>query len=137
MKKYKIFLAIAIAIATTSCKMENPLLSESPLPFGAPQFDKIKTEHYLPAFEIAIAEAKGEIDAIAQNEQEPTFENTIEALEYSGESFGKVAGIFYNLLEADTSEEMEEIAQKVSPMATELSMYSALNEELFKRIKSG
>ena len=86
--------------------MENPLLTESAAPFGAPQFDKIKTEHYLPAFEAAIAEAKAEIDAIVANEEEPTFENTIEAMEYSGKTLNNVAGIFYNLMEAHTNDQM-------------------------------
>ena len=66
--------------------MENPLLTESAAPFGAPQFDKIADEHDLPAFEAGIAEAKAEIDAIIANQEEPTFENTIEAMEYAGQT---------------------------------------------------
>ena len=73
-----------VAAANVSCnsamKSENPLLTESTAPFGAPQFDQIKDEHYLPAFEQAIVEAKAEIDAIVANQEEPTFENTIEAM---------------------------------------------------------
>lgn len=128
--------AIAAALAITSCTMQNPLLSESELPYGAPQFDKIKTEHYLPAFEKAIAEGKAEIDAIVNNPEEPSFENTILALEQSGRTVNKVASIFYNLCEADTNDEMEKIAEKVSPMMTEYSMYSSLNEALFERVKA-
>ena len=116
--------------------MENPLLSESPLPYGAPQFDKIKTEHYLPAFKEGIAQAKAEIDAITSNPEEPTFTNTIEALEYSGETLNRVASIFYNLLEAESSPEMQEIAEEVSPLLTEYSMYVSLNEALFARAKA-
>lgn len=119
----------------TGCKMENPLLTESKAPFGAPEFDKIKTEHYLPAFEAGIKEAKAEIDAIVANNEEPTFENTIEAMEYAGQTLNKVAGIFYNLMEAHTSDEMQAIAEQVSPMLTEYSMYVSLNAPLFERVK--
>lgn len=115
--------------------MENPLLTESPLPYGAPQFDKIQNEHYMPAFELGIKEGKAEIDAIVANPEEPTFENTIEALEYAGSTFNKVATIFYALKESNTNDGMEEIAEKLSPMITEYSMYTALNKPLFERIK--
>ena len=120
----------------TSCKMENPLLTESKAPFGAPEFDKIKTEHYLPAFEEGIKEGKAEIDAIVANPDEPTFENTIEAMEHAGSKLNKVAGIFYNLMEAHTSDEMQAIAEQVAPMLTEYSMYSSLNAPLFERVKA-
>lgn len=120
----------------SSCKMENPLLTESTLPYGAPQFDKIKNEHYLPAFEQGIKEGKAEIDAIVANPEAPTFANTIEALEFSGETLDRVAGIFYNLMEADTDDEKQDIAEKVSPMMTEFSMYVSLNEPLFERVKA-
>lgn len=119
-----------------NCEMENPLLTKSPLPYGAPQFDKIKAEHYMPAFEAAIASAKAEIDAITSNPDEPTFANTVEALEYAGRTLGDVSGIFYNLLEADSNEQMQEIAEKLAPMMTGYSMYVALNPALFSRIKA-
>ena len=124
------------AALLTSCEMENPLLSESPLEYGAPQFDKIQNKHYLPAFEQAIKDAKAEIDAIVNNPDAPTFANTIEALEYSGETLENVASIFYNLMEADTNEEMQNIAEKVAPMMTEFSMYVSLNEKLFEKVKA-
>ena len=131
---------LAMAAATTvSCNrtMEaNPLLAESTAPFGAPQFDQIKNEHYLPAFEQAIAEAKADIDAIVANPEEPTFENTIEAMEYAGQSLNKVAGIFYNVMEAHTNETLQEIAETISPMLTEYSMYVSLNNDLFQRVKT-
>jgi len=114
----------------------NPLLTDSTLPYGAPQFDKIKTEHYLPAFEQAITEAKAEIDAIVNNPDSPTFENTIAALDEAGSRLNDVAGIFYNLMEADTDEEMQAVAEKVSPMMTDYSMYVSLNEPLFARVKA-
>ena len=102
---------LLLALTISSCKMENPLLNESTLPYGAPQFDKIENKHYLPAFEATIAKAKAEIDAIVANSAEPDFENTIVALENSGLDFERVAGIFYNLMEADTNDEMQEIAE--------------------------
>ena len=85
--KRKLLIAGLVLAVISSCKMENPLLTESTAPFGAPQFDKIRNEHYLPAFEQGIAEAKAEIDAIVANQEEPTFENTIEAMEYAGHYF--------------------------------------------------
>ena len=135
MIKKLILAGLALAFIT-SCKMENPLLTESKAPFGAPEFDKIKTEHYLPAFEAGIKEGKAEIDAIVANPDEPTFENTIEAMEYSGSTLNKVAGIFFNLMEAHTSDEMQAIAEQVSPMLTEYSMYASLNAPLFERVKA-
>lgn len=115
--------------------MSNPLLTKSTLPYGAPQFDKIENQHYIPAFKQAIAEAKAEIDSIVNNPDEPTFENTIEALEYAGSTLNQVSHIFYNLLEANTNEEMQNIAEEISPLTTEFSMYVSLNESLFQRVK--
>lgn len=135
MKKTIIAGACMLALIT-SCKMQNPLLTESELPYGAPQFDKIKTEHYLPAFKQGIREGKAEIDAIVNNTEEPTFENTIEALVFAGATLNKVENIFFNLLEADSNPEMDGIAEKVSPMLTEFSMYVSLNEKLFERVKT-
>ena len=133
----KLLIAGAALALSTGCNMKtNPLLTESSAPFGAPQFDKIENEHYLPAFETAIAEAKAEIDAIIANEEEPTFENTIEAMEYAGETFGNVASIFYNLMEANTNDQMQEIAEQLSPMLTEYEMYVSLNPVLFEKVKS-
>ena len=105
MKKYT-FIAAAMLPLILSCKMENPLLTESKLPFGAPQFDKIRNEHYMEG----IAEGRREIEAIANNPEAPTFENTIEAMEYSGETLDRVSSIFYNLMEADVNEQMQQIA---------------------------
>lgn len=130
-------IAAALLLATTlSCTMQNPLLTESKLPYGAPQFDQIKNEHYMPAFEQAIAEAKADVDAIIACQDAPSFENTIVALEQSGRTLDRVSSIFFNLLEAVSDDEMQEIAEKVSPMLTEFSMYVSLNEALFQRVKA-
>ena len=128
--------AAATLALITSCNMENPLLTESQCPYGAPQFDKIRHEHYLPAFKVGIEEAKAEIDAIVANPEAPDFENTIEALEYSGRTLDRVSGIFYNLMEAETDEQMQAIAEEVSPLMTEYSMYVSLNKPLFERVKA-
>ena len=136
MTKKLLIAGSALALICSCNSMENPLLKESSAPFGAPEFDKIKNEHYLPAFEAGIAEAKAEIDAIVANQEEPTFENTIEAMEVSGQTLNNVAGIFFNLMEANTNDEMQEIAEKVSPMLTEYSMYVSLNADLFQRVKA-
>ena len=132
----KLLIAGAALALISSCNMKNPLLTESSAPFGAPQFDKIEDAHYLPAFEAAIAEAKEEIDAIVANQAEPTFENTIEAMEYAGQTLDRVAGIFYNLMEANTNDSMQETAEQISPMLTEYSMYVSLNNDLFQRVKA-
>ena len=136
MTKKLLIAGSALALICSCNSMENPLLKESSAPFGAPEFDKIKNEHYLPAFEAGITEAKAEIDAIVANQEEPTFENTIEAMEVSGHTLNNVAGIFFNLMEANTNDEMQEIAEKVSPMLTEYSMYVSLNADLFQRVKA-
>lgn len=137
MNKRILAAAGGILCLLSSCDNKmNPLLADSTLPYGAPQFDKIKTEHYLPAFEQAITEAKAEIDAIVNNPDAPTFENTIAALDEAVGRLNDAAGIFYNLMEADTNDQMQDIAEKVSPMMTEYSMYVSLNEPLFARVKA-
>ncbi len=134
--KRVLFLAAALLAALTSCKMENPLLSESGLPFGAPAFDKIQDAHYMPAFQQAIAEGKAEVDAIVANPEAPTFENTVEALEYAGRGLEKVSGIFFNLLEAVNTDSLQAIAEEVTPLLTEYGLYISLNQPLFERVKA-
>ncbi len=129
--------AIVAAIVTTSCTMkENPLLTASSSPYGAPAFDKITDADYKPAFEAAIRTAKKEVEAIVKNPEAPTFENTIEALEYCGKDLTNVESIFFNLNEACTNPTMQAVAEEVSPMLTEYSMSIILNAELFARIKA-
>ena len=99
-------------------------------------FAQIKLEDYQPAFEENIAKAKAEIDAITNNPEAPTFKNTIEALDYSGEALDRLSSIFFNLNSAETCDEMQKIAQDVSPLLTAFSNDIALNENLFKRVKA-
>jgi len=114
----------------------NPLLAQWETPHATPPFSKIELAHYEPAFEAAIACQRAEIDAIVNNPAKPTFGNTIAALERSGELLGRIEGVFYNLLSADTSDEMQEIALRVQPKLTELSNDISLNPELFARVKA-
>ena len=113
----------------------NPLLAEWKTPHATPPFDRIEPADYEPAFDAAIACSRAEIDAIVNNPKKPTFGNTIVALERQGELLNRIAGLFFNLLEADTSDEMQEIAQRVQPKLTELSNDISLNPELFARVK--
>ncbi|MFN8326203.1 MAG: M3 family metallopeptidase [Flavobacteriaceae bacterium] len=99
-------------------------------------FSQIKLEDYKPAFIENIAKAKAEIDAIITNPEAPTFENTIEALDFSGATLDRLSSIFFNLNSAETCDEMQKIAQEVSPLLTEFSNDIALNEDLFKRVKA-
>ena len=99
-------------------------------------FSAIKLEDYKPAFIENIAAAKAEIDAIITNSDAPTFENTIVALDFAGEQLDRLSSIFFNLNSAETNDEMQKIAQEVSPLLTEFSNDIALNEDLFKRVKS-
>ena len=135
MKKI-LFLSLALVSLMACTKNENPLLTQQDTPYGVPAFDKVKNEHYLPAFEKAIAENKAEIEAIASNPEAPTFANTIEALDRAGGLLNQVAGVFYNVLEADGNDEMNAIAEQLSPMMSELSDGIILNDALFQRVKA-
>tara|TARA_R110002050_G_scaffold75144_4_gene161194 strand:+ start:41049 stop:43082 length:2034 start_codon:yes stop_codon:yes gene_type:complete len=105
-------------------------------PFNTAPFSKIKNKDFLPAFKKAIQEAKAEIDAIVKNPEVPSFQNTIEALDFSGEQLDRISSIFFNLNSAETSDEIQKIAQMVSPLLTEFSNDITLNEDLFKRVKT-
>lgn len=114
----------------------NPLLEKFNTPFNTPPFSKIKNEHFKPAFEEAIKIAKQEIDAITANAETPTFDNTIAALDFSGELLNSISHIFFNLNSAETSTEIQRIAKEVSPMLSEFGNDVGLNEQLFKRVKN-
>ncbi len=99
-------------------------------------FSQIKINDYQPTFEANIAQARAEIDAITNNSEAPTFENTIEALDFSGQELDRLSSIFFNLNSAETCDEMQKIAQDVSPLLTAFGNDIALNEDLFKRVKA-
>ena len=112
----------------------NPFLSEFETPYGTPDFDRIKVEHYEPAFLKGIKQQNEEIKAIVENPDEPTFENTIVALDNSGEILARVSGVFFALTEADTNDEMMALEAKIAPMLSEHSDNIFLNQELYKRV---
>ena len=116
--------------------LSNPLLATWETPHATPPFDAIRLEHYEPAFDAAIACSRAEVEAIVKNPRKPTFVNTVVALERQGALLDRISGLFFNLLEADASDEMQEIAQRVQPKLTALSNDISLNPELFARVKA-
>lgn len=112
----------------------NPFLSEFETPYGTPDFDRIKVKHYEPAFLKGIEQQNEEIKAIVENPEEPSFENTIVALDNSGEILARVSGVFFALTEADTNDEMMALEAKIAPMLSEHSDNIFLNQELYKRV---
>ena len=110
----------------------NPLLQD----FNTPPFSKISSENYKPAIKKGIEIAKAEIDEIINNSDVPTFENTTVALDFSGEKLNKITSIFFNLNSAETNDEIQKIAQEVSPWLSEFGNDITLNQELFKRVKT-
>ncbi len=132
-----------LVLFVTSCnnekkqKMNNPLLVDQfDTPYGVPPFDKIKTSDFMPAFEEAMKIHDKEIQDIINNPDDPTFENTIVALDHSGSLLRRVSNIFFNLNSANTNEEMQKIAQEISPKLSEHSDKITMNEKLFKRVKA-
>jgi Zn-dependent oligopeptidase len=117
-------------------QMENILLKPFATPYQTAPFEQIKTADFLPAIEQLIAEAKEGIDAIVAQTEAPTFENTIERLEFNGMHLGQVTSIFFNLNSAETTPEMQELAQTISPMVTAFGNDVTLNKGLFDRIKA-
>lgn len=115
--------------------MQNPLLKSFETPYQSAPFSEIKNEHYLPAFKELIANSEKEIEAISHNPQTPNFENTIEALAYSGEHLDNVSHIFFNLNSAETNDELQQIAQEVSPLLTTFTAKIFQNQALFQRVK--
>ncbi len=132
--------SLFLILITTTCKTNdnmnsNPLLSKWNTPHQTAPFNTIKVEHFLPAIDISIENARAEIDAIVNNKNVPTFENTIVALELSGNKLSRIASVMYNLNGAETNDELQAVARDASPKITEFSNYVSLNEALFKRVK--
>ena len=114
----------------------NPLVQEWNTPYQTPPFSKIELKHYEPAIDYAIELNRADIDAIVNNPEAPTFENTIVAMERAGELLSRVTGVFFVLNNCDTNDQMQEIANNVTPKLTELGNDVSLNPELFKRVKA-
>lgn len=132
----QLILSLLIGMTLIGCNSKNPFFSEYENEYGIPPFEKIKTEHYLPAFKEGIKQQQAEFDAIAENTEAPTFENTIEALELSGVLLDKVSSVFFNLYSAETNDELAEIANEVSPLLSEHGDNLYLNDKIFARIKA-
>ncbi|MDD3356929.1 MAG: M3 family metallopeptidase [Dysgonamonadaceae bacterium] len=127
---------MSILIHTSAAGQVNPFYTTYDTPHGTPPFDKIKTEHYMPAFEKGMEEHQKEINSIVENEAAPTFQNTIEAMEYAGDLLDKVSNVFFNLLSSESDDEMMKISQELSPKLSEHSNNIGLNEKLFQKIKT-
>ena len=131
-------IASALTMPFSACQQtqrENPLLVESQLPFGAPDFSKIQTSDYLPAFEVAIQAQRDSIAKIVENTDSATFENTILSFDESGKLLERVSHVFFALTEADKTPELGEIEKKVIPMLTDLENEISFNKQLFERIR--
>ncbi len=131
-----LLLFITIFYFTCSRQESNPFFSEYQTPFQTPPFDKIKEHHYKPAFLAGIKEQQEQIAAIANNIKSPTFDNTIAAVDYSGELLNKVSNVFYNLNSAHTNDTLQQIARDVAPLISKNRDDIFLNNRLFQRIKS-
>ena len=137
-----LFIATAIMMASCTQKQDeassegNPFFKEYQTPFQVPPFDKIETSDYMPAFERGMKQHKKEIEAIVSNDEAPTFDNTIEAMVYSGKLLDKVAYVFYGLNSANTNDSLQEVAREVSPRLSQHRDEIALNAKLFGRIKT-
>ena len=138
----KIMYVICFAgIVVQSCNQhqpvtDNPFLIPFDTPFEVPPFDKIQNRHYLPAFREGIKEQEAEIQAILKNPEAPTFANTVEAMEKSGQLLNKVSYVFFNLREANTNDSINAIAEEIMPEITAHTDGINLNAELFARIKT-
>lgn len=148
MNKFTYSLALFLTLGIFACQnsnqkedsknmetTDNILLKDFNTPFGVPPFDSIKISDYQPAYDVAIAEKKAEINAIINNPDEPTFKNTIEALEFSGSKLEKVEYVFENLLSSNTNDDMEALAQVITPQVTSLNDGILMNDSLFQRVK--
>ncbi len=138
MKKQLISLLVAgvCAVSCNNANTENPLLAEWNTPFGIPPFEQVQPEHYMPAFMEAMAAEKAEIDAIVNNPEAPTFENTIVAYDNSGALLSKVYAVFSSANGVNSNEQLRNIAKELSPLTSAHSSEISLNEGLFQRIKT-
>ncbi|MBN2861638.1 MAG: M3 family metallopeptidase [Bacteroidales bacterium] len=139
MNRFTILLAVATFIFT-ACKKEiksdNPFFNEWDTPFDVPPFEQIKTSHFMPAYLKGFEEEKAEIKAIITNSEEPTFENTIKALAYSGELLTKVSRVFGGLNSANTNDSLQTLNREIAPLLSKHSDDITLNDSLFQRVKS-
>lgn len=114
----------------------NPFFTEWTTPYGIPPFDQIKNEHFMPAIEQGMQQHLEEIDVIVNNQEAPTFSNTIEAMDYSGRLLSKTLAVFFNLESAETNDSLQKIAEEISPLLSEHNDKVSMNEKLFERVKT-
>lgn len=133
---YVVMILIAGCGGADKKNKDNPFFSEFNTQFGVPPFDKIKFEHYQPALEEGMKQQMLEIDSIANSQDEATFENTIAKYDASGQMLSRVSSVFYNQLEANTNDSMQNLAQEMAPKMSKHSDDIMLNEKLFKRIQT-
>ena len=132
----KTLLTLMLGLFLMACaKNNNPFFETYKNKFGAPPFDQIKNEHYMPAFTEGIKQHQAEIDAIANSKDAPTFDNTIAAIDFSGELLKKVSTVFFNLYSCDTNSSLDKIAKDMSPVLSEHNDNIYLNEKLFARVQ--
>ncbi len=136
MKRILLIFSLMTTLTISGFSQENPFFTPYTTPHQTPPFDKIKTEHFEPAFKEAIKIHEKEINAIANSTAKPDFKNTILAMEYSGQMLNRVSSVFFNLLSAESNDEMMEISQRMSPILSDHSNNINLNEKLFKRVKA-
>ena len=134
MKKLLLIVTAAVALASCATKEQNPFLQEWDTPYGIPPYDKIKIEHYMPAIKAGIAQHEAEIQAIIDNPAAPTFENTVAALELSGDILTKVMGVLYNVAETENSPELEAVVEEATPLQSEHSDNIYMNKKLYERV---
>lgn len=121
---------------TAAAEATNPLLAEWDTPFGAPPFSQIEEAHFLPAFDVALASHREEIDAIASNDAEPTFENTLLAMENAGADLTRISRVFFNLTSSASNDEIRAIQREMSPRLAAHNAAITLNADLFARIET-
>jgi peptidyl-dipeptidase Dcp len=134
-RKYFAPLLVVLLLLACSPQKQNPFYTEWDTPFGIPPFCEIEEEHYMPAMKEGIIQHQAEIDVIANSTETPTFENTILAVEYSGELLDRVTEVFFSLNSAVTNEQMQSIAKEAAPLLSEHRDNIILNDKLFQRVK--
>ena len=134
MKKTLIFAAAFMAMV--SCNNANPFFAEWDTPYGIPPFEKIQEKDYLPAVKEGIAQQQAEIQAIIDNQEAPSFENTIAALDRSGALLSKVSGVLFNVSESDANDNINAIVEQAMPMISDHSSSINMNADLFARVKA-
>ena len=132
----KLLISTVLLMALVSCKDSNPFFTEWNTPYGIPPFDQIKTEHYIPAVKEGIEQQKKELAAIIENAEAPTFKNTIEAYELSGNLLAKVTGVLFNIAETDADSTLNKVEEEANQLLTAHSDEIFMNKDFFSRVKA-